>query len=124
MKMEQAHIDLRYVLRALGYKGGLKRCEKQMGLDRGILDGVDGYFAVLLWHEYQNTGNRKALDTLLAYNIYDTVNLENLLVEAYNQHVSKTPFAESHRLAEPFMPALPFYPDLEIIERLKHTYIY
>jgi uncharacterized protein YprB with RNaseH-like and TPR domain len=35
IRMNHAHIDLRYVLKSLGYAGGLKRCEKALGLDRG-----------------------------------------------------------------------------------------
>jgi uncharacterized protein YprB with RNaseH-like and TPR domain len=49
-------------------------------MDRGNLSDVDGFFAVLLWNEYRKTGNQKALDTLLAYNVQDTVNLQNLMV--------------------------------------------
>ncbi|MDT8379916.1 MAG: ribonuclease H-like domain-containing protein [Desulfotignum sp.] len=45
IRMGHAHIDLRYVLKSLGYSGVLKRCEKALGLDRGDLDGVDGFFA-------------------------------------------------------------------------------
>ena len=78
--LDQAHIDLRYVLASLGYKGGLKKCETALGIDRGDLDGVDGSLAVLLWEEYRKTGSPKALDTLLAYNIEDVVNLETLMV--------------------------------------------
>jgi len=32
--MKQAQIDLRYVLASLGYRGGLKSCERQLGIDR------------------------------------------------------------------------------------------
>ncbi len=39
---------------------------------------VDGFFAILLWQEYKNRQNRKALETLLSYNIQDAVNLEYL----------------------------------------------
>jgi len=38
---------------------------------------------VLLWNEYQKTGDQKALDTLLAYNVQDMIILENLMVKAY-----------------------------------------
>ena len=57
VEMAQAHIDLMFVLRSLGYRGGLKSCERQLGLGRDELEGVDGYFAVLLWNEYVNFGN-------------------------------------------------------------------
>jgi len=45
--MRQVHIDLRYIMNYLGYKGGLKKCELQLGIDRGLLKEVDGYCAVL-----------------------------------------------------------------------------
>jgi uncharacterized protein len=48
IRMNQAHIDLRYVLKSLGYGGGLKGCERQLGIDRGDITGVDGFFAVRL----------------------------------------------------------------------------
>jgi uncharacterized protein YprB with RNaseH-like and TPR domain len=116
-----AQIDLRYILAKLGFKGGLKGCEKMLGLNRGTLDGVDGYFAVLLWREYQRYGNPKVLDTLLAYNIEDTVNLERLAVEAYNRHVMNTPFAEKLLLDCPPPPPNPYVADSQIVEKLKKT---
>jgi len=68
IRLNHAQIDLRYVLYSLGYRGGLKGVERQLGTDRGNLRDVDGFFAVLLWDEYLKTGDQKALDTLLAYN--------------------------------------------------------
>src|SRR5262249_32749913 len=110
---------LRYVLASLGYSGGLKGCERQLGIDRGELDGVDGYFAVLLWRDYQQ-GNNAALETLLAYNALDVVNLERLMVEAYNKKIEETPFALVNELPLPIPPeTLPFQPDLETIERIR-----
>ena len=53
--LPKAHVDLRFVLAAIGVKGGLKACEKRFGLGRGELDGVDGYGAVLLWQHYRRT---------------------------------------------------------------------
>jgi hypothetical protein len=117
--VRQPHIDLRYVLASLGYRGGLKGCERQFGLDRDDLADVDGYFAVLLWHHYQRTGNPRALNTLLAYNTLDAINLEALLVAAYNLKVAPTPFADARRLPAPELPPLPFQPDLETIERIR-----
>jgi hypothetical protein len=120
VKIVKAHIDLRYVLRGLGLSGGLKSCEKQLGIDRGDLDGVDGLFAVHLWQEYLATGSRKLLETLLAYNIEDVVNLEILMVQAYNLSLEKTPFFESHKLAAPICPSLPYHPDRECIREMRH----
>lgn len=117
--MDFVHIDLRYVLKGLGYRGGLKGCEKQLGIDRGALDGVDGFFAVLLWQEYQRTGNRKALETLLAYNVEDVVNLEKLMVAAYNLKIRSTPFDPDLRLSEPTSPCIPFHADPRTIRNIK-----
>jgi len=115
---DHVHIDLRYLLRNLGYSGGLKGCERGLGLDRGELDGVDGWFAVLLWREYSEKGNLKALETLLAYNIEDAVNLENLMVRAFNMKVSETPFHEL-RMPLPRRPAIAFKPDPELINEMR-----
>lgn len=119
IRMTQVHIDLRYILHSLGFKGGLKGCEKQLNLDRGNLNGVDGYFAVLLWQEYQRTGNPGALETLLAYNIQDAVNLEALMVHAYNLKLEQTPFADRCRLEVPETLQSPFTADTELIDSLK-----
>ena len=123
IQLNHAHIDLRYVLKSLGYSGGLKSCEKALGLDRGDLDGVDGYFAVFLWHEYRKNNNEKALETLLAYNIEDVVNLETLMVTAYNMKLKETPFNATHVLPMPRIPEIPFKPDLKTIDRIKTAMI-
>ena len=114
-----AHIDLRYVLASLGYRGGLKGCEVQLGLDREDLADVDGFFAVLLWLDYQENGNAKALETLLAYNAEDVVNLSTLMVLAYNMKVATTPFADRLRLPDPPPADVPFQAHTPTIERIK-----
>lgn len=120
IQLNHAQIDLRYVLSSLGYKGGLKGCERQLGMDRGNLRNVDGFFAVILWNEYKKTESQKALDTLLAYNVQDTVNLENLMVTAYNLKLRDTPFYTSHRLYSPIIPENPYDADLETVDRIKY----
>lgn len=117
--LNHAQIDLRFILAKLGFKGGLKGCEKQLGLSRGDLDGVDGYFAVLLWQMYKRSGNEQALQTLLAYNVEDTINLERLAVEAYNRNVVNTPFAQDLELSWPELPDNPFTADIKIVDQLK-----
>ena len=120
--LEQAHIDLRYVLAGLGYKGGLKVCERRFGLDRGDLADVDGFFAVLLWHEYRRRGDPDALETLLAYNIRDVVNLEPLLVKAYNLKAAQTPFGSAAALGLPPAPPEPFRAHAPTVKRLLAQY--
>ncbi len=117
--LNQVHIDLRYLLRSLGYTGGLKGCEKKAGIDRSQLEGIDGYFAVLLWDDYQRNRNEKALETLLAYNILDVVNLEVLMVLSYNLKLKDTPFVESHQLGLPFCPEIPFKADKGTVEKIR-----
>lgn len=122
--MDQAHIDLRYVLASLGYRGGLKGCEQQLGIARGDLAEVDGYFAVLLWHDFHRGGNPCALETLLAYNALDVVNLEALMVLAYNRLAEQTPFFDRCLIEPPCSPKIPFTADHDTIQRLKqiHTW--
>ena len=122
LAMEHAHIDLRYVLASLGYTGGLKGCEKHLGIDRGDLVDVDGFFAVLLWRDYERNRDPRALETLLAYNVLDVVNLETLMVLAYNMKLEGTPFEETHRLPLPVQPSNPFRADLGTIYRIRRTY--
>ena len=117
--LPQAHIDLRYVLAGLGYKGGLKSCEHSLGVGRGDLAGIDGAFAPLLWKEYQIRNSKAALETLLAYNIEDVVNLETLMVKAYNLNVAATPFAQTHRIELPQEPTSPFKPHHPTVERIR-----
>src|SRR3989338_284057 len=120
IELRQSHIDLRYVLASLGYSGGLKACERALGLSREELEGVDGSMAVHLWYEHQK-GKRSALDTLLAYNIEDTVNLEHLMHFAYNQKVISLNFS-NFILPIPKRREIPFEVDIKLIERLKKKY--
>jgi len=74
-----AHLDLRYLLKEFGYQGGLKSIERQLGINRdSSVQGVDGFEAVRLWHQYKR-GNLEALQKLLKYNEQDVVNLHTLL---------------------------------------------
>ncbi len=78
-RLDQAHIDLRFALASLGYRGGLKAVERSLGLRRDpAIQGVDGFEAVLLWHRYRR-GDRQALQKLLLYNLTDVVNMVGLI---------------------------------------------
>ncbi|MBW2609026.1 MAG: ribonuclease H-like domain-containing protein [Deltaproteobacteria bacterium] len=83
------HIDLRFFLKKLGYRGGLKTIEKEFGLERDSdIDGMDGFEAVRLWRAYQ-WGDQKALDLLIQYNTADIVNLKTLMETGYDQMKSR-----------------------------------
>lgn len=116
--LPEAHIDLRYVMKRLGYAGGLKNVERALGIDRGALRDVDGFFAVRLWNEYRRRGCERALETLLAYNCADVLNLERLMLHAYNQNLRQTPFAAQLELEAPPAPVSPHKADPEVLERL------
>ncbi len=80
-----AHIDLRYVLRRLGYSGGLKKIEEELGITRPPeVVGLSGLDAVGLWRAWLE-GDASALSRLVAYNMADTVNLAPLMEMAYQR---------------------------------------
>jgi len=79
IRFPPAHIDLRFLLRRLGYTGGLKRIEQELGLgDRKGVEGIVGLDAVRLWEEARR-GVPGSLTKLVDYNRADAVNLEPLL---------------------------------------------
>ena len=71
------HTDLMYDCWRNDLKGGLKAVERKLGIGRE-LKGVDGRMAVQLWWDYANNNDQQALQTLLAYNREDVVNLRQL----------------------------------------------
>lgn len=77
------HLDLRFILARLGYRGGLKRIEPLFGITRAPeVAGFNGFDAVLLWERYQR-GDLTALELLLKYNQEDVLNLEVLMEQAF-----------------------------------------
>lgn len=85
LEFGQIHLDLCHTLKRVGYRGGLKKIEKQLGIARTEdTDGLSGWDAVRLWREYQ-AGNDKSLETLVEYNREDVVNLEELAQIAYDK---------------------------------------
>lgn len=85
LPFDQLHIDLCPALRRLGFTGGLKRIERQMGIERPPeVAGMDGWHAVQLWRQWRR-GDSDALRLLLAYNREDIENLSLLLAFAYQR---------------------------------------
>ncbi len=66
--------DLRFIGNRMGFYGGLKAVEKQLGIRRELPD-MDGWDAMRLWSQYQNHDDQEALKTLLLYNKEDVMNL-------------------------------------------------
>ncbi len=71
------HTDLMYNCWERNLKGGFKSVEKQLGIERET-EGVNGYYAVLLWNKYIELNDEEALNLLLRYNRDDVVNLKAL----------------------------------------------
>ena len=71
------HRDLMYDCWRCNLRGGFKAVERQLGISRELVE-VDGRMAVRLWWRYVDSFDLEALDTLLAYNREDVVNLKEL----------------------------------------------
>lgn len=83
MRLDQIHVDLVHAMHRLGYRGGLKRIETQLGIERSDeTSGLRGWDAVRLWRAHES-GDSGALDLLLQYNMEDVVHLETLADLAY-----------------------------------------
>lgn len=118
-KGHMAHLDLSPVFRGLGLRGGLKNVEKILGIDRKELDGVDGWTAVILWQEYENTGERKVLETLLSYNIADVLSLEPLAHFSTTWHIEKK---QPETMLEIKEHLNPYKADTKILQKLLSNY--
>ena len=92
-RFDQLHVDLCPLLRRLGFKGGLKRIEKQIGISRDEeIDGLSGLDAVRLWQAWRQQKNQAARNLLLEYNRADIENLSLLLAFAYKRLKAATGF--------------------------------
>ncbi len=90
------HIDLRYIMRRVGYTGGQKQIERDLGLSRDEeVQKVTGYEAVMLWHEYRR-GDKDALRKLLSYNHADVQGMKEMLKFALRElgHIEHEKIAE------------------------------
>ena len=111
------HIDLRFPMRRLGVRGGLKGAEKQLGIGRSdAIDGVDGFMAVQLWREHR-AGSATALDTLLRYCLEDVVNLKPLLALTYNRLAAGLPLAIAP-IVDDLRPPITHVADPELVRGL------
>jgi uncharacterized protein YprB with RNaseH-like and TPR domain len=86
VRFDQIHIDLCPLLRKLGHRGGLKKIERQFGIERDpSIDGLTGYDAVKLWRRHRQLRDDRALEKLVEYNRADCVNLEALAVRSFEK---------------------------------------
>ena len=84
LDFDQIHIDLCPLLAQLELRGGLKKIEKQLGIERSAeIEGLNGRDAIWLWRKYRTHDDLNALKRLIAYNKEDCVNLQRLAEHAY-----------------------------------------
>ena len=90
LPLNQPHIDLCLLGRQLGYRGGLKAIELQLGIPRRTdLWGMSGADAGQLWNRWRHRRDEEARERLLAYNQADCVNLQPLADRFYCQMVQR-----------------------------------
>jgi uncharacterized protein YprB with RNaseH-like and TPR domain/predicted nuclease with RNAse H fold len=90
MALPPIHIDLRWVTRKLGMKGGLKSIEKQFGLNRAeAVEDLTSFDATVLWAQYLR-GEKNALERLIAYNTEDVVHLKAIMEMTYEKLSKQT----------------------------------
>lgn len=73
-----AQIDLMDEAAKYGYRGGLKKIEKDIGFARKSKWCHGGLDAIRVWHNYQQSQSNKDLDDLVEYNQEDVLSLEFL----------------------------------------------
>src|SRR5216684_4427922 len=85
MVLPPIHIDLRWITRKLGFKGGLKIVEEKLGLKRAEeVEDLTGYDATVLWAKHLR-GEKRALEQLIQYNTEDVVHLKAIMEIAYDR---------------------------------------
>jgi uncharacterized protein YprB with RNaseH-like and TPR domain/predicted nuclease with RNAse H fold len=90
LSLPPIHIDLRWVTRKLGIKGGLKTVEEKFGLKRpNSVEELTGYDATVLWAKHLR-GDKKALEQLIQYNTEDVVHLKAIMEIAYDRLTKST----------------------------------
>ncbi|MGB9761288.1 MAG: ribonuclease H-like domain-containing protein [Caldimicrobium thiodismutans] len=78
LEYPEIHLDLFHYTRLLGLRGGLKKIEKELGIERKT-EGFNGYTAVKLWRKWIEERDRSALRKLILYNREDVLNLKIVL---------------------------------------------
>jgi uncharacterized protein YprB with RNaseH-like and TPR domain len=72
------HIDLFFLTKEVGLRGGLKKIEKMLGIVRKT-EGLNGYDAVKLWKKWVEEKDKNSLRKLILYNKEDVVNIKKIM---------------------------------------------
>lgn len=107
LTLRHPHLDLRYWLARLGFKGGLKKIQQAFREvpQRESMD-IDGFDAVRLWRLHER-GVARALETLYTYNAEDTVVLEQLVYCGLNLEAAQKTQLKLARYDLPARPVIP-----------------
>jgi uncharacterized protein YprB with RNaseH-like and TPR domain len=90
VRFDMLHVDLCSTLRRLGFSGGLKRIERQVGLERSPeTAALGGWDAVRLWRQCLY-GSLEARELLLRYNAEDVLNMVPLADLAFTGLTQQT----------------------------------
>ncbi|NKC16546.1 MAG: DUF429 domain-containing protein [Gammaproteobacteria bacterium] len=90
------HLDLVYPARRVGLKGGQKRIEQTLGLQRpGLTTGIDGAKAVELWFDYKE-GDLQALERLIRYNHADIEGMKEILEHVIARSIHSSGSGHQH----------------------------
>jgi len=94
LNLAMPHFDLCFSGRKAGLRGGLKRVEELLCIQRDeSVRGLDGFAAVRLWQEAER-GSSEALELLITYNRCDTVNLFDLAAIIYERLMARSGITE------------------------------
>ncbi len=89
LRIDQPHLDLLILSRALGISGGLKDIEKQVGIARGSdIAGMRGSEAITLWGAWKH-GDADAYRKITTYCKADCANLWDLAEVLYERRWTK-----------------------------------
>ena len=92
------HLDLRFLVRRVRLKGGLKEVEENLGLHRPPhLKGIRGFDAIRLWREWETYRNPDSLRILVEYNLYDAINLRSLVDLCISRAAEQLAWDEPYR---------------------------
>ncbi len=85
LKFDIPHFDICFSSKRIGFNGGLKKLETDLGIKRdSAVRNLNGYDAIKLW-EFSRRGSSEALELLKIYNKEDTVNLFKIADIVYHR---------------------------------------
>lgn len=91
------HIDLRFLAKRVGFSGGQKKIEQEIGVKREAkLSNLQGETAPLLWHKYCR-GDLNSLQTLISYNHADVEGMKKIFDEVIHRLMEKQEIPEQIR---------------------------